>query len=81
MKGNVPNERLKSRKEMVRSLDHQVHIQRYLRHLVDRLRYGRSHGKIIHKMSIHDIDVKPVGSSFFDPSDFLAYSREIARKH
>jgi hypothetical protein len=79
MERYVSSQRLKSRKEMIRFVDHQMNIQGLGRHLGDRLGYGWAEREIVYKMPVHDIDMKPVGSGFFRPNDFLAYSREIAR--
>src|SRR5260221_243075 len=81
LKCNVPGEGPKSKKEMIWLLCHQMNIQRFSRHLGNRLRYRWAKRKIIYKVSIHDIDMKPVGSGFFRPNNFLAYSRKVAREY
>lgn len=65
---------------MIWFIDHQMNIQGPGRHLSDRLGYGWAEREIIYQVSIHDIDMKPVGSGFFRPNDFLAYFRKIARQ-
>jgi hypothetical protein len=71
VKCNVPGEGPKSGKEMIRSLDHQMNVQRLCRYLGDRLGLRWAPRKIVYKVPIHDIDMKPVGSGFVRPSNFI----------
>ena len=45
----------------VRVLDHQVHVERNLRHLPDRHDHRRPHCQVRHEMAVHDVDVDQVG--------------------
>jgi hypothetical protein len=70
-----------TRNVMIRSLDHQVHLERKLRQFAHGGDDRRSEGNIIDEMAIHNVEVKPVRARLFHASNVMAESREIRSKH
>ena len=69
--------RHKLRNELIRIRDHQVHVERNLRHFLDRLDYRRADRKVRHEMSVHHIDMEQVGTGSFDSRNFVGQAHEI----
>jgi len=57
---------------MIGVLNHEMHIDWEFGTPSDQIDNCRPEGNIIDEMSIHNIAVNPVGSSLFDPSDFVS---------
>jgi len=57
--------------------DHQMDLERKLGHPPKGLDDRRAHGQIRHEMSVHHVDVDPVGSSLFRLGYLLAQPCEV----
>src|SRR5215510_14997711 len=64
--------------EHVRLLDHEVDIERQIRHCVEGFDDRRPDGEIGHKVPVHDINVNQVSASGFDPADLFSQAGKIS---
>jgi hypothetical protein len=55
-------------------------VQRQLRNLMTSFHDERAHGDVGDEMTIHDVDVDPISSGFFDLPELIFQSGEISRK-
>lgn len=61
--------------------DHQVYVERQLRHPVKGGDDGHPDRDIGHEMTVHDIDVDEVGPACLDARDRLGEAREVGRQN
>ena len=61
----------KSRNVVIRSLDHQVYIEKDVVGLVDSLHELRAEGNIIDEVAVHDVEVQPVSARANSSGAFL----------
>ena len=59
--------------------DHQVHVERLVGVLAQRLHDVRADGDIGHEMPVHHVDMHPVGAGGLDRAHLLAEPGEIGR--
>src|SRR5690606_1511652 len=65
----------------VRLGDHQVNVERQVRHRADGLDDDRPHGNVRYKVPIHHIDMDEVSSGSFRGPDLIAEAREVCRQY
>ena len=66
--------------EKIRVRNHQVRFQRQARHGPQRLHDRRAHRNVGHEVSVHDIDVDPVGPGLLRLGHLLAQTGEVSRE-
>ncbi len=69
----------KRRDELVRILDHQVHIQRHRDCFFQRADHRRADGDVRHKMAIHHINVQELRPALDGRARVIAQTGEICR--
>ena len=67
----------KLRRVLVWIGDHQVNVHRNNRDLAHPFHYDRANGDVWHEVTVHDIDVQPIGAGGFDSLDFVLETAEI----
>ena len=60
----------KSRRVMIGMLDHEMNVERKIRLLANGRDHGRPKRNVVDKMSIHDVEMDPIGAGFFNASRF-----------
>ena len=63
-----------------RVTDHQVHVQRLARTLLNGVHNERAKRQVGHKVSIHDIEVQPVTASLLHGVHFVTQLGEVCGK-
>ena len=65
----------------IRIRNHQVHVKRQGGHFSHGFDNQRADGHVRHEMSIHDIDVQPVGACLFRARHFLRKMSKVRRQN
>ena len=63
-----------------RAVDHEMHIQRQVRHAPQRLDHRKAHGEIRNKVSVHNINMDVVGTGGSQSADVALQVAEIGGK-
>ena len=66
--------------EAVRPLDHQVHVQRQIRLLVDRLHHQGTDRQVRDEVAVHDVQVEQPRPARLRGGDLLRQARQIGRQ-
>ena len=61
-----------TRRVMIWMFDHEMNVERKFRMFAHRRDHGGAERNIVNEMSIHDVEVNPIGASRFDASCFLS---------
>ncbi len=69
----VRSRRNESGQVVIRTGNHQMHIQENIVGRVNRLHHRWAEGNIIHKMAVHHIEMQPVGSRVDRTRGFLTH--------
>ena len=64
----------------IRFLNHQVHVERDGRHLVDRPHDQRAERDVRHEVAVHHVEVQEVGAAALHALDFGCERPEISRE-
>ena len=71
----------KRRNKLVRILDHQVAVERQLRHLAQRLHHRRPNRQVRHEMPIHNIHMDDRRATFLRRAHLFAQTGKVRRKN
>lgn len=63
---------------LVRTLNHQMHVDRQRRRSANRIDHFRIEPKTRNEVSVHDIDMKPIHARRFHLADLLCQTRQIS---
>ena len=61
--------------------DHQMYVEHFLGVSAKRFHHVRPDGDVGDEMTVHDVEVDPVGSRRIDRADFLAQLAEVGCKN
>src|ERR1700737_84570 len=78
---NVARKGKKSRIEMIRPFDHQMGIQGNRGSLRDCLYDARPKGDVVHKVSVHHVEMQPVCAGLFHARALRSKLTKITREH
>ncbi len=82
MNGNDIRARFRKRREIrVGRCDHQMHVEDFLRVRADRLHDGGPERDVRYEVTVHYIDVNPVGACLIGGAHFFAKLREVSREN
>lgn len=80
--GNQVCSRLqKARDVVIRPLDHEVHIEKNIVGGVNGFHHRGAKGDVINKMSVHDVEVQPIGPTCDCPGTFFHDTGKICGQH
>ena len=65
----------------VRIRDHQMDIERYAGHPLDRFHHRRADGDVRHEVAVHHVHVNQIGTAAFGGRDGLAEHGKVGRQN
>ena len=71
----------KPRQLVKRVRDHQMHVKRHVRDLLQLLDHGHAHGQVRHEVAVHDVDVHVSRAARLDDLDVALQVHEVRRQN